>query len=222
VHEASDQRSNLIVLPATLKIAGKFLPTYATTETGADGKVFIDQSWATSHRLPSGKLERPVGLELFDGREAESGLLTDYVTARMRIEDHYKEIRLYVTRLAHHHVILGMPWMKQHDSRVGFASHTLTFYSKFCRKHCNTPGRPSKTHALHDVPTKTRPQDLPARLKLLENKDIARVSLRDCAVYALSATVWVHDPGSIPSSLTHRLVRAELSAHNVSRRRYRS
>jgi hypothetical protein len=32
----------------------------------------------------------------------------------------------------------------------------------------------------------------------------------------------VHDPGSIPSSPTHRLVRVGLSAHNASRRRYRS
>jgi hypothetical protein len=32
----------------------------------------------------------------------------------------------------------------------------------------------------------------------------------------------VYDPGSIPSSLTHRLVRTGPSAHNVSRRRYRS
>jgi hypothetical protein len=32
----------------------------------------------------------------------------------------------------------------------------------------------------------------------------------------------VHDPGSIPSSLTHGLVRAGLSAHNASWRRYRS
>jgi hypothetical protein len=106
------QRSNLIVLPATLKIAGKVLPTYAITDTGAEGKGFIDQSWATSPRLPSRKLERPIGLEVFDGREAESGRLTEYVTAWMRIEDHYKEIRLYVTQFAHYPVILGMPWMK--------------------------------------------------------------------------------------------------------------
>jgi hypothetical protein len=32
----------------------------------------------------------------------------------------------------------------------------------------------------------------------------------------------VYDPGSIPSSLTYRLVRTGLSAHNASRRRYRS
>jgi hypothetical protein len=32
----------------------------------------------------------------------------------------------------------------------------------------------------------------------------------------------VYDPGSIPSSLTHRLIRTGPSAHNVSRRRYRS
>jgi hypothetical protein len=32
----------------------------------------------------------------------------------------------------------------------------------------------------------------------------------------------VYDPGFIPSSLTYRLVRTGLSAHNASRRRYRS
>jgi hypothetical protein len=31
----------------------------------------------------------------------------------------------------------------------------------------------------------------------------------------------VYDPGSIPSSLTYRLVRTGLSAHNASRQRYR-
>ena len=154
------------------------------TDTGAEGKGFIDRSWAASHELPSKKLEKPIGLEVFDGREAESGLLTHYVTARMRIEDHCEEIRLFVTQLAHYPVILGMPWMKQHDPRVGFANHTLTFDSEYCRKHCNTPEKPSKIYALHDVPAKARPQDLPARPKLLENRDIAKVSLRACAAYA--------------------------------------
>ena len=183
VHEESDQRSNLIILPATLEIGGKVLPTYAMTDTGAEGKGFVDRSWAESHELPSRKLKNPIGLEVFDGREAESGLLTHYVTARMRIEDHYEDIKLFVTQLAHYPVILGMPWMKQHDPRIGFASHTLTFDSEYCQKHCNTPGRPMKVRALHDIPPKARPKDLPPRPKPLERIDIARVSLRAFAAY---------------------------------------
>jgi hypothetical protein len=42
VHEESDQRSNLIILPVTLEIAGKVLPTYAITNSRAKGKGFID------------------------------------------------------------------------------------------------------------------------------------------------------------------------------------
>jgi hypothetical protein len=46
----------------------------------------------------------------------------------MRVADHYeKEIKLFVTQLAYYPVVLGMPWLKQHDPSVGFASHTFTF-----------------------------------------------------------------------------------------------
>ena len=183
MREESDQRSNLMILPANLEIGDKSLPTFAMTDSGAEGKGFIDRSWAESHELPLTKLKRPIGLEVFDGREAESGLITHYITVGMRIEDHYERLRLYVTQLAHYPVILGMPWLKQHDPRVGFASHTFTFDSDYCRRHCNTPERPTKIQALHDLPKKARPQDLPPRPRPLEHMDIAKISLRACAAY---------------------------------------
>ena len=74
--------------------------------------------------------------------------------------------------------------MKLHNPRVGFASHTFTFNSEYCRKHCNTPARLTKINALHNLPLKSRPIDLLNRLKLLKDKDIARVSLSACAAYA--------------------------------------
>jgi len=74
--------------------------------------------------------------------------------------------------------------MKQHDLRVGFASHTLTFESKYCQKYCNMPGKSNKIHALHELPPKSRPIDLPDRPKPLEHRDIAKVSLNTCAAYA--------------------------------------
>jgi hypothetical protein len=46
------------------------------------------------------------------------------------------------------------------------------------------PGKPNKIHALHKVPPKSRPIDLPNRPKLLSHQDIAKVSLRACATYA--------------------------------------
>jgi hypothetical protein len=75
----------------------------------------------------------------------------------MEVEDHTEMIFLYATQLAHYPVILGMPWMKQHDPRIGFASYTLTFDSEYCRTYCNTPERLSRVYALHDIPLKSRP-----------------------------------------------------------------
>jgi len=109
VHEESDQRSNMIILPITLVVGEKTLPTYAMTDTGAEGKGFIDRSWAESHELPLQKLKHSFSIVTFDGDLSESGAVTHYVEATMRIEDHTEVIRLNVTQLAHYPVILGMP-----------------------------------------------------------------------------------------------------------------
>ena len=76
-----------------------------------------------------------------------------------------------------------MPWLKEHDPRVGFASHTFTFESDYCRTNCNTPNRPTRIKALHDVPERARPRYLPARPVGLENVNITAVSLRACSAY---------------------------------------
>ncbi|RAQ98759.1 hypothetical protein DDE82_008931 [Stemphylium lycopersici] len=130
------------------------------------------------------ELKHPFGIVMFDGDLSEQGTVTHYVKATMRVEDHTKTIRLNVTQLAHYPVILGMPWLKLHDLRVGFASYTLTFESEYCQRHCNIPRRPNKIHALHDILPKARPVDLLDRPKPLQNRDIAKVSLNACAAYA--------------------------------------
>ncbi|KAH7492803.1 hypothetical protein FOMA001_g2147 [Fusarium oxysporum f. sp. matthiolae] len=81
-------------------------------------KGFIDESWAKSQNLQFRPLKRPFEIEVFDGRPAESGQITHYVRAGLRIADHYqKNMLFYVTRLASYPIVLGMPWLKQHDFR---------------------------------------------------------------------------------------------------------
>ena len=113
VREEEDLRSNLMILPVILESGKQQLPTYALTDSGAQGKGFLDQSWAEAHELPLKKLRRPFTLEVFDGRSAESGKVTHYASVDMRVADHYEEeIKLYVTQLAYYPVVLGMPWLK--------------------------------------------------------------------------------------------------------------
>ena len=42
---------------------------------------------------------------------------------------------MFVTKLGHYPIILGLPWIHRHDVNVSFAKNTLTFDSKFCLNH---------------------------------------------------------------------------------------
>ena len=178
-----------MVLPAALTISDLTIPTYALLDTGAEGKCFVDQSWARQHNLPLLPLRHPFNIEVFDGRTAESGMCTQFVRAQLRIQDHVqKNAMLFVTQLAHYPIVLGMPWLKQHDPTISFATHTATFNSPYCRKHCNIPAQPEKIHALHSVPPKARPESLPYRPPALSAYDILPVSARTAAIYAQRRT----------------------------------
>jgi hypothetical protein len=86
-----------MILPVTLELGSKTLPTYAMTDIGAEGKGFVNQSWTASHELFLKKLKKPFELKVFDGKNAKSGIIIYYVKTRLRIEDHCEKIKLFVT-----------------------------------------------------------------------------------------------------------------------------
>ncbi|KAG6998160.1 Transposon Tf2-6 polyprotein [Fusarium oxysporum f. sp. conglutinans] len=186
IEDEGNQRSNLMILPASLLLTGKEpIPSYAMTDSGAEGKGFIDESWAKSQNLQFRPLKRPFDIEVFDGRPAESGQITHYVRAGLRIADHYqKNMLFYVTRLASYPIVLGMPWLKQHDPQVGFAAHTFTFNSPYCQKFCNTPAKPAKIKALQTIPKKFLCQLEQSIPESLRRKDILPISLKAVRLYS--------------------------------------
>jgi hypothetical protein len=184
IHE-ENQRSDLLILPVTLLPVGRNILTYAMADTGCEPRGLIDENWARDNGLALEPLKRPWRLRVADGNEVDSGQVTHYVQVPLRIHDHREEkSRLYATKLGHYPVILGLPWIRQHNPRIDFAGNSFLFDSEYCHKHCNTPSRPTKIRALSDVPAKARPQHLPPRPVGLKEKDIGMVSLRACAAYA--------------------------------------
>jgi hypothetical protein len=121
---------------------------------------------------------------VFDGKNAKNGIIIYYVKTRLKIKNYYKKIKLFVTQLADYSVILGMPWLKKHDPKIGFANHTFTFDSEYCRKHYNTLARPIKIKILHDIPTKARSHNLPFRPPEFRHLNIAKVLLKACTMYS--------------------------------------
>jgi hypothetical protein len=121
---------------------------------------------------------------MFDERDAESGIIIYYVKTRLKTENHCEKIKLFVTQLAYYSVILGMPWLKKHDPKIGFVSYIFTFDSEYCWKHYNTPARLMKIKTLHDIPTKARPHNLPFRPPELRYLNIAKMSFKACTMYS--------------------------------------
>ena len=76
-----------------------------------------------------------------------------------------------------------MPWLKQHNPTICFTSHTITFDSKYCRRHYNIPRKPIKLKVLQDVPKTAqtyRPLSCP---NILKKYKPYQVTLRAAATY---------------------------------------
>ena len=154
-------RAQLMVWEVSLKQGKRTIPTYAMTDTRAEGVCFVDKNWATSKGLTLELMKRPMPLLNFNGQEDESATVTHFLVANLRIHDHTeRDAFLFVTCLSRYPIILGIPWLKAHDPEVKFGKGTMTFNSDYCRDNCNTPLRPSRVHAVPDVPPKDRPENV--------------------------------------------------------------
>jgi len=80
----------------------------------------------------------------------------------MRIGQHSEIITLFVTHLGHYPLILGLPWLQQHNPDVDWPSKTLTFKasrSNHCREHCLTGSSIVRTQGLEFALNTTAPDE---------------------------------------------------------------
>jgi hypothetical protein len=184
-------RAQLMVWQVSLEQGSCTVPTYAMTDTGAEGVCFVDKNWAISRSFTLEQMKRPMPLVNFNGQEEESATVTHFLVANLRIHDHTeREAFLFVTNLSHYPIILGIPWLKLHDPELKFGKGTMLFNSLYCQKNCNTPLQPTRIHAVPDVPPKERPENVvrPVATPVLstapDKLEIHSVSLRAMGAYA--------------------------------------
>ena len=63
---------------------------------------------------------------------------------------------MFVTKLGHYPIVLGLPWLRWHDVHVGFTRNTLTFDSEFCLHRCCTHGNTVMIKGI-SIPTSKKP-----------------------------------------------------------------
>jgi hypothetical protein len=116
------------------------IQTHALIDCGATGIPFMDQDFARHHEIPLKELKDKRKVEVIDGRTIESGDITHLVEVGMDIQDHKESIPMFVTKLGHYPIVLGIPWLRLHDVAVRFASNTVPFGSQYFVDHCqNAP-----------------------------------------------------------------------------------
>ena len=111
-------------------------------DCGASGFTFIDEDFTRHHNLPRIRLHEPRTLEVIDGRPIASGAVTHMNTLTMTIADHKETLPLFVTKLGHYPIVLGIPWLRHHDVTIHFALDQMTFGPQHC-PFCSCADRPT-------------------------------------------------------------------------------
>ena len=125
-----------LVITCSLTVNNQEIPAHALIDCGATGIAFMDQDFARHHQIPLQELKEKKQVEVIDGRPIESGHITHIAKVGMQIQKHKEQLPMFITKLGHYPIVLGIPWLRLHDVAVRFASNTVTFSSKYCVTYC--------------------------------------------------------------------------------------
>jgi hypothetical protein len=106
-------------------------------DCGATGSAFMDQDFARHHEITLQELQEMNQVEVIDGRMIESGDITHIATVGKKIQEYQEQLPMFITKLGHYPIVLGMPWLRLHDVAVRFASNTVTFGSQYSITYCH-------------------------------------------------------------------------------------
>jgi len=146
---------HLVVL-CKISFGNRTVATHTLIDCGATGIAFIDKDFACHHQLLLIPLQHPRSLEVIDSRLISSGDISHVANTHLAILEHQATLPMFVTKLGHYPVMLGIPWLELHNVAIRFISQTMTFGSEYCTSHCNRT--PTMVHA-HSLASKIAPEE---------------------------------------------------------------
>jgi len=103
-----------------IKISGKTekesVETPGLLDSGAGGK-FIDQNYTRKSGFKIQQLEQPLKAFYVDGTENKRGTIKSFVDLDLTIFGKRRNTQLFVTRLGKQKIILGFPWLNEHNPK---------------------------------------------------------------------------------------------------------
>jgi hypothetical protein len=130
------QRDEKIILEVTIQAKNnKIHNTTAMVDCGATEN-FIDKDYTEQIKIRLDKKKIPRRVLAVDGREITSGPVTHDTSVELIINNHREKIKLHCITIGNSPIIMGLPWLKQHNPNIDWKEGRVTFNSEKCAKMC--------------------------------------------------------------------------------------
>jgi len=135
---------------------------------------FIDKGFCNKYNLRTTQANTIREDYLVDGRPSAMGPITHTAEVPMDIGSHRELAIFHVGKLPNHEVILGMPWLKQHSTRIDWGQGKITFESERCTTWCL-----QESPTVYAIPEdKAREENLKVAFGATQNKKDQRIQVR--------------------------------------------
>ena len=133
--ETRESDKNHIMIQIQLQGEKETVIINAMIDSGAT-EDFIDSEVCKKHGIKMIKAKNPREIYLVDGKPSAMGPITYLMEVPIDISNHRELATFQVANLQHHEVILGMPWLREHNPTIDWREKQITFnserYTTFC------------------------------------------------------------------------------------------
>ena len=112
--------------------------TLGLIDSRAGGK-FIDQNFTKESGFKTLKLEEPLRVLNVDGTKNKRGTIKDYVELNLEINGRKSLEQLMVTGLGKEQIILGFPWLTEHNPDINWKTGQFSWRESAKRRFFNLP-----------------------------------------------------------------------------------
>jgi hypothetical protein len=111
------------------------MSTPALTDCRATGIALMDHDFAHRHQIRRQKVNKRRQVTVIDGRGIESGDIMHIAMVAMKIKNHKEQLPMYIMKLEHYPIVLGIPGLQSHNVVIRSVSHTITYSLQYCTTH---------------------------------------------------------------------------------------
>ncbi|KAL0152007.1 hypothetical protein M9458_052725 [Cirrhinus mrigala] len=189
--------SQTVKIPVHITSSDKVIDTTALIDSGAAGN-FLDEGFAKTHCLSLIPCTSPLSVAALDGRPLGPGRV-QFTTNDLQLTTgafHTETIRFFIIQSPHNPVILGLPWLQEHEPQISWTEGQVTQWSDRCFAQCFPALRPradkasvinSDTSIAADIPLEY--QDLAEAFSKARASQLPPHRTSDCAIELLPGTI---------------------------------